>query len=132
MGVRFPFTSITNSNTTVATNIETILLTLPPFSPPVDAAQVILLAEVVITSGTGTTAILLQIKRGTTTGGAVITSFGGNAGRTAVAGNVDIISRIGFDNPGIVAGQQYVLTATQTSGSANGTANSATLMAFVL
>lgn len=131
MGVRFPSVI---SNTFVgplpAGAGETVVLTTPPISEPIDGAQVILLWQASITAGASVTSHVFHLRRGTTA-----TDTGVGAGPwtdqiAAAAGRTS--SGFYFDFPGVVAGQQYSLTVIQTAATGAGTWLDGALLAMVL
>jgi len=131
MGVHFPSVASTAvANALPATATETAICTTPPLNLSLDNAQVILLWMAAITAGTSTTALVMRIRRGTGITGTLL-----NVGAwtfTTVAGNLAQISGNYIDTPGIVGGQQYSLTCSQTAASGAGTLNDVCLVAFVL
>jgi hypothetical protein len=94
------------TNTTVVTTAETIVATTPAISTPSPDTPVTISGVLSMTYGTGTTAVTVQVRRGTTVSGTLVGE--------ANAWNVT-------DTPGDVAGQSYVITVTQTGATANGT-----------
>jgi hypothetical protein len=134
MGVRFPLNFISvPTGAGLSTNSETIICTLPPFSPPLDNAPILLLGQFQLQVGTATTSVSVFIRRGTLVTSPVVSSLTtGSNNRTDPAGNLDLFSIIAIDQPGIVAGQQYVLTGTQLSATGNGTVQNALLVALSL
>ena len=131
MGVRFPTVA---SNTFVgplpASAAETVVLTTPGISEPIDNAQVLLLWTASITPGTSTTSLVYRIRRGTTTGGALVNAS--TFSFTTVAANLTTVSGWYFDSPGTVAGQQYSLTVVQTADTVAGAWVDGALIAMVL
>jgi hypothetical protein len=121
MGVRLPSLFIAGPNgVTVAAGTETTLYTLPPISPSLDGAAVFLFGYCAFQIGTTSTSVTLRIRRGT--GGAIITQ---TASVTVTAGQTNGFSICYIDQPGSVAGVQYVFTAqanasTQTVGLIDG------------
>lgn len=131
MGVRFPsVASTTIVNATLVTTAETVVVTTPPFNIPLDYAQIIVMAYAeVFPVGTTTTGIVAKLRRGTTTAG---TQLGFNSGGTATPGAAWAWSMLYVDSPGVVAGQQYSVTLSQTAATANGTVLDVCLIAFAL
>jgi hypothetical protein len=130
MGVRFT-TQYTNTvqNPLPATNVETVIFATGPMLLAVDSAVVFLLWMVTITTGTGTTALVLRIRRGGTTSGFLI---GTNPWTQKVtAGNSYTLSGCYFDQPGPVL-QGYNLSVAQSNVSAAGTVVDGSLLAYVL
>jgi len=131
MGVRFPsVASSTFIGPLPASAAETIILTTPPISEPVDNALVNLFWCANILAGTGTTALVFRIRRGATLTGAVVGA--GPWTHTLAAAASGILSWADFDGPGVVAGQQYTLTISQTGATGAGTFNDGTLVAMIL
>lgn len=109
----------------VVTTAETIIATMSPFSVANPAGQgVELHAAVNMTSGTGTTALVFTVRRGTTLAGTVVPNA---YTHNTTAGNVVTVSLDVLDPVTSASNQQYVLTVTQTGASANG---SVALVAF--
>jgi hypothetical protein len=131
MGVRFPgvaTTAIVNGSCPILT--ETVVLTTPPLSPPLDNAQVYLIWSLKLNTGNQPQTLSYTLRRGTTNGGAVV---GFQAQASEVASVILFRGGCYVDTPGVVAGQQYSLTLNITT--ASGTATAALdgcLMAFVL
>ena len=131
MGVRFPTVA---SNTFVgplpASAAETVVLTTPGISEPIDNAQVLLLWTASITPGTSTTSLVYRLRRGTTTAGTLVNAS--TFSFTTVAANLTTVSGWYFDSPGTVAGQQYSLTVVQTADTVAGAWVDGALIAMVL
>lgn len=110
---------------------ETLIFTTGGIGEAVDNAAVLLFWFCNITAGTSTTALVYHIRRGAT---AVGTSVGvaGGWSFTTVAGNITSLSGVYQDSPGIVAGQQYTLTISQTAATGAGVFNDGALIAMVL
>ena len=108
---------------TVTAAAETILLTSLPLN--LQRGQFCVLSCAIdITPGTGTTQVTYVIRRGAT----VASPSVWQSASIVTAGNRTIHSVMGVDiAPGDLAGQQYVLTATQIGATANGTVNVATI-----
>lgn len=131
MGVRFPtVTTNTFIGPLPASAAETLCLTTPGISEPIDNGQVIILWTASITPGTSTTSLVFRLRRG-----ALVTSPLVNLTTfsfTTVAANLTTVSGWYFDSPGIVAGQQYSLTVVQTADTVAGTWVDGALLAMVL
>lgn len=133
MGVRFPFNFVNSAGSiTLVTTTNTAVVVLPPFSPPVDGATIIVICSFTIQYGTGTTSCAFLLVRGAVVGGTSLTGASGSLTKTAVAGNFDAVTLCTFDQPGIVGGQQYAMTIQQVGATANGTVSGITIMAFAL
>jgi len=131
MGARYgSVSSTTFVGPLPASAAETVVLTSPAFSPPVDAAQVQLLWSCQITAGTGTTALVFRLRRGTSVSGALVFAAGWTL--TLAAGNNGIGSGVYVDSPGVIGGQQYSLTVVQTAASGAGTFVDGCLLLFAL
>jgi hypothetical protein len=131
MGVRFPSVfSTTFIGPLPANATETAILTTPPLSPSLDGAAIFLLWFAAMTAGTSVTAHVFRIRRGTTTGGALV---GANPWTdTLAATNLKNSSGWYVDLPGAVGGQQYTLTVVQTAATVAGTFQDGALLAFML
>jgi hypothetical protein len=131
MGVRFPSVQ---SNVFIgpapANATEFAVVTTPPFSPPVDNGFVYLHWFMKFLTGTGTTALVVQIRRGAGVTGTVVNLT--SAAFTIAAATNGILSGCYFDAPGVVAGVQYTLTCQQTAASAAGVWGDQALLAYVL
>jgi hypothetical protein len=129
MGVRLPSSSSVTVATIPAAGTEGVVLTSPALSPILDGAVVFLFWMIVITPGAAVTAINTRLRRGTT-----ITSTQVDTGGVVAvtAGSQIRISGCYFDSPGIVANQQYVLTAIATGGAATSAVSDGALLAMVL
>lgn len=131
MGVRFPSVqTITFIGPLPANATETVVLTTGPLIPPLDSAVVFLAWYVNISTGTGTTALPVFIRRGTTVAGSLVTS--GNQSFTATAPASVSNSGVFFDTAAGFTAQQYSLTVIQSGATAAGTFREGALLAFVL
>ncbi len=130
MGVRYPSVSTTTILGTLPANgAETIIATTPPLNLPLDFAQVILLWYFLGNSGASTSALVFNLRRGTTLAGTLINVSSGS-GVTAAAG-----VRFGgcyVDTPGAVAGQQYSLSELGVGTTGAGVSNDVCMIAFAL
>lgn len=131
MGVRFP-SVFSNSivNPAISTTAETVIATTPPFSPPIDAAQVIIHVVCSITIGTAGATLTLTIRRGPLVTSPLVQVH--QPGITVVAGNTLGFGAFYVDTPGAVGGQQYSLTATVGSATGNSTVLDAAILAMAL
>lgn len=118
------------NNQTIVTTTELAVGTLTIGSTNGPSVPVSFNAIIEATSGTGTTALRIRIRRGTDITGTVVvdstpeTALGG-------AGNAAQYVLEGSDVPGDVGGQAYTLTIQQTGATANGTVTYAYLGAIV-
>lgn len=111
----------------IGTNVETVIAILGNISAPQGDA-IDLEGSVSILAGTGTTAVVLRIRRGVDTTGAVV---GGPYTHTLAAAANGVVTINAVDNlTADIAGGSYVLTAQQTGGTGNGTVNGAFLGAL--
>jgi hypothetical protein len=131
MGVRFP-SVVTNTfvGPLPANGTETVVLTTGPIEPSIDNATILLAWMGNIQTGTSTTQLGWRIRRGATTAGVQV----GVAVwvNTQAVGVSAVSGGFYFDIPGVVAGQQYSLTVSQTNAAAAGTWNDGALLAMVL
>lgn len=112
-----------------ASTAETAIVTTPTLSPPLDNAAVLIQWYWQGVWGTGTTAVNVNLRRGSGTAGTLINNGGGI---TVTAGNQFIISGCYVDTPGAVAGMQYTLTLTGQGTTGAGSSVEGCMMAFVL
>lgn len=108
------------ANVTLVTTAETVLRTLSGVSTG-RKVNVGLKGWVQLTTGAGTTAVTLRIRRGTDATGTLI----GEATPVTVAaaaGSTELFDIETFDPGADLASATYVLTAEQTGATANGTA----------
>lgn len=116
------FATQVTTDTPVTTTTETIALTTAAISTPGPGTNVSIQGIIEMTYGTGTTAVTVRVRRGTTITGTLVGE--GNA-YTVAAGNTSEQTFSVEDTPGEVAGQAYVVTVQQTGATANGTVVSA-------
>lgn len=129
MGVRFPSVfSTTVLNSPVVTTAETIVVTAPPFSPPIDLGSVFIYALVVGGGAASTTNTTLRLYRGTTTGGTLV----GVPLISSWGAGTKFMSAYWVDQPPIVAGQQYSVSWQNAAATANETISAVTLALFAL
>jgi hypothetical protein len=108
---------------------ETAIATTPGINLALDNAQILLFWYLAITIGTNGTSLKIFIKRGSGTAGNFINQ---SFLATVAAGNLVVSSGHYADSPGVVAGQQYTLTATVGAASAVSTVADVSLTAMVL
>lgn len=121
-----PRTQVAASGVAIPSAAEVVVATLPGITlqagNPVD-----LLADVDLSPGTSTTGCTVNIRRGTTTAGALVGGIGPTPPAAAARGNITVSVR---DTQNVdVAGQQYVVTVTAVAQTVAGTVNTATLRA---
>lgn len=116
-----PYQRVSNSFAAVggAPNnaVETVVATSAPVTTSGVGSNVRIIADLVLTPGATTTAAVIKVERGTAAGG---TQVGATKTVTVVAAtpigiHIDVTDLIGE-----VAGQQWVITITQTGGSGAG------------
>jgi hypothetical protein len=112
------------ADTTVVTTAETAAVTSDPFTPSTDGAKVIISGVINITTGTAVTGVVIRVRRGVGTAGALV---GETEPHNLGASLTDDVSYSVTDFPGAVAGQQYTATVVQTAATGNGTINNASI-----
>lgn len=131
MGVRFPSVQSTTFVGPLPANAnETVVITTPPFTPPLDNSIVLIVWTFVYTPQTGNSNSTFLIRRGTTVAGAQVNVqsrvFGLGSGNTVT------MSGCYFDSPGAVSGIQYSLTIQQNGATAAGTPVDQCMFVFAL
>lgn len=112
------YTTSFSTDVPVVTTTETVVMTLPAISTAV-GNSVAICANFTFTTGTGTTAVTIRVRRGTTITDTLVGEA--NPLNYAAAVTRDLSFSV-VDNPGELAGQPYVVTIQQTAATANGTA----------
>lgn len=107
---------------TATTTAETVAAVLPPDSNLLpDAIGRVVRGYLNITTGAGTTAVVIRVRTGTTTGGTLV---GAANTHTLAAGASASIPFSEIDTAAAApANNQYCVTFQQTAATANGTAN---------
>lgn len=108
--------------------VETVVLTGHSVNTDTVQKTVTLFGVVNVTAGTSATAIVVKVRRGSTTAGVEV---GTAETTTAVATDDYSIPFACWDQPGEVAGATYCVTVTETAATADGTVNVASLAAIV-
>lgn len=130
MGVRFPSVfSNTLVNASLVANVETVVVTTPVLTLPLDSAVVLIFWYCVHTVGTTATTSRFVLRRGTTAAGNFL---GVPAPFTATAGNTVLASGCYFDQFPGTGGGQYSLTGIDPSATAAGAITDAAIIAFSL
>lgn len=112
----------------ITTTSETVAVTspLPDVRHPAGAGVVIRATVNLVPAGTGTTAVVLKVRQGTTTGGTQVgatqTVSTGSTPGLDVTADIEVIDY----NPSQPLGQ-YCVTVTQTGATGNGTIQQATI-----
>lgn len=115
------FSSPILANTTITTTTETVVATLSGINTPQGGSRIVLYGAVDLTTGLGTTAVVLRIRRGT----AITDPVVGVADTDTIigaAGSTDPYIIEETDQLGDVNNASYVLTVQQTGATGNGTA----------
>ena len=120
------------SAVTIADDTESVVIASPRVIVDDPQSVVILHGMIDVTLGADASAATLKLKRGATIAGTLITK-GGTWGPFTVTPALEVPGLVmGFDEPGDVFDEQYVLTITVTDASAASTVNAAYLEAIVL
>lgn len=106
------------ANATVTTTTETVAATITGVLVPGAGARVKLIGQVTLLTGTGTTAVTVRWRRGTTIAGTEVGTGQPIAAGAAVA--VDLAYEQ-TDTPPDSSALTYVMTVQQTAAAANGT-----------
>lgn len=114
------YTAENDTATPLVTTAETVIATVNGITTQRNNQTVAIAFTGAISSGTGTTSVLLRCRRGTTTSG---TQVGATLTFTATAGNAADYAAGWQDTPGDVANASYVVTAQQSAATANGSSN---------
>lgn len=120
------------SNTIIAnpaSGAETVLIATPLVSIPKDAVQVLLLFEIVLTTGTGTNSLIWKILRGAAVGGTQLAIGNGvPAGASAIA----TVIALAVDILIFGAQAQWCLSLFMNASTGAGVTNQATAAAIFL
>lgn len=128
MGLRYSTHS--TANTSLATTTETVVATVSGVSMQRLGQRVCLTGRLTLTTGTGTTNLRLRVREDSLTG--TIVPSDPNDSVEATAGGIETHSVYVEHAPTAeIANKTYVLTATQTAATGNGTASQASLVAEV-
>lgn|SRR5574340_231038 len=115
--------------TGLPTTSEAVLLTATQIVAPVDADTFLIFGYVNISTGAGTTAVVIRVRRGLAiTDPLVSVAF---TQLTPTVGQWSIVFGVS-DQPGIVATANYVVTGQQTAATGNGTMNGGFIMVLAL
>ena len=116
------------ADTTLVTTAETVLATLSGISSQRVGQQVVIEGDFVLLTGTNTTAVAVRIREDSLTGNVVDELETDTA--VGAAGSTDPYRITAVHSPtGELSTKTYVMTASQTGASANGTCVHATLKA---
>lgn len=125
MGVR-RFSTYSEADTTLVTTAETVIATLTGVSTNQPGQQVGLRGLANITLGVGTTAVVMRIRRDSLAG-AVVGEVQTEQIFSAAGSTEDHEVYREDAGAGEFSGRTYVLTASQTGATGNGTVNNASL-----
>jgi hypothetical protein len=125
-----PEIRVAQSVTDVAMNaaLEVVAIQLDGVSTENLDEDVVLIGFMEVLTAALTTALTARIRRGNSIAGTLV---GEAAAVPAGASVITTAFQFARDNPGIVAGQSYVLTLQPTGPAANGTILHAELLAFI-
>lgn len=126
----YPVRSIKPATATAVTDsgaTEAVVLVGSPISTTTAEDTISLYGMVDITAGTAATAVVVKIRRGSTTSGAQV---GSSITKGVSGGSVHTVPIEVVDHPGLVAGETYCVTVTETSATANGTVSYAFLAGY--
>lgn len=115
-------TTYGTTDTPVVTTAETAAVISDPVTGSTDGAEYTISGMVNITTGTGTTEVVVRVRRGNGVSGALV---GETEPQTIAAGAKGNIPYGVTDQPGAVGSQQYTASVVQTGASGNGTINNA-------
>jgi len=121
----------TNTNTmTITTTNTTTIATIANIVTPHNSSQVVIKGVLLITPGTGCTAVQVQIVRQTPAGNVNVSNYVISV-IAAQVGIPLILPFAGTDIPGEVDNQTYVVAVTQTGATGNGTVTFSSVTAEV-
>jgi len=106
------------ANVAIPTTTETTVITTNFLTPPFGTYKGTVIAVVLMTVGTGTTAVTVRIRRNPSAENIVL---GTAQAVTAVAGNVVSLALMATDSVPDGRSSQYAVTVQQTAATANGT-----------
>jgi hypothetical protein len=130
MGVRFPTAAQGGAPffNIPASGAETVIITSPALTPPIDSAQILIFSSITMTVGTGGTNMVFRMRRGATGSGANFTTMQ----QVVTAGTQMTFTMFYVDTPGVVTGQQYSITASLTGATGGSTTNDASILLLAL
>jgi hypothetical protein len=108
--------TVTTTTETAAANTAALA-----FAPPNNYGGMIVRGSVNITPGTGTTAVVVRVRQGNGTGGALV----GNALTITAIAASPLVLPFSVLDPSATPASQYTVTVAQTAATANGTINQA-------
>lgn len=128
MGVRYSVHDV--SDVTLVTTAETVVATLSGVSTQKPGQKVCLTGRLTLTTGANTTNVRLRVRRDSLTGTEIAEAP--NDGAEVTAGGIESHD-IYVEDTGLgeAFSRTYVLTATQTAATANGTTSQQSLIAEV-
>ena len=130
MGVRFPSVQSTTLLTAVlGQNVETAIVTSPPFTPPLDGSLIIIMVYWQANIPAGTTQVTNRIRRGSGVAGQLVNVFATDRVTASLGYSTTLVY---VDTPGNVSGLQYTFTAGTVAAGATGVVNDACIIVFAL
>jgi len=102
----------------ITTTTELAVGTSPGLSSDYPGRTFRITAALKVTTGLGATGLIIRVRRGSGTGGALV---GDATTVTAAASTTYDVAHEVEDSPGDVAGQQYTVTVQQVGATGNGT-----------
>jgi len=117
-------TNYVTADTSVVTTAETTAVVSDPITPATDGAEISIGGHINITTGAGTTSVVIRVRRGNGVSGTLVGETEPINLGAAVTDNAHFAVT---DSPGAVAGQQYTASVVQTAASGNGTINNASI-----
>ena len=122
-----PIEPVSNSGVALVTTAETTVLSISNVNTGGAEGTVMIMGSVYVAAGAGTTDIYVKVYRGATTAGPIIGTI---LDQTVAAGSSHVIPFDIVDNPGEVAGQEYIVTVTQIGATGNGDVHLVTASGF--
>jgi hypothetical protein len=116
-------------NASVPTTTETALVTGNFISPPFGNAKAVIMGQVTITPGTGTSVMIIRVRRNPN---AENLQVGTVAGKAVTGGNLDSLSIVVADTIPDGRPVQYQLTVQQSGASGNGSVTAAGMATFLI
>ena len=120
--------AVAEANVNISTVVETIGARIDGISTENADEDIVLQGLAVVTTGVGTTAVTMRVRRGTAITDPLVGELANLTIGAAVNGQPRIIVK---DNPGVVANQSYIVTVQQAGATGDGTLASSALIAFV-
>lgn len=119
------------ANVTLSTTTEAVVVSSGPAKAPLQTHRAIVFAWGQLTTGAGTTAVTPRIRRGTTTGGALVGEANAEEVKAAAGSTEPFLIMVSEDRADIDT-MEYSLTLAQTGATGNGTVLQAAVVVLVL